>query len=58
MTISFQELNISSVLVLINGFKSLNINYCAIFLLIAGTYTPFMLVCLRGPMGWIIFRTI
>lgn len=34
------------------------LDHCAIFLLIAGTYTPFMLVCLRGPVGWTIFGTI
>jgi len=28
------------------------IDHSAIFLLIAGTYTPFMLVNLRGPWGW------
>ncbi len=27
----------------------------AIFLLIAGTYTPFTLVALHGPFGWVIF---
>ena len=27
----------------------------AIFLLIAGTYTPFTLVMLRGPLGWTMF---
>ncbi|MGQ0801379.1 MAG: PAQR family membrane homeostasis protein TrhA [Pseudomarimonas sp.] len=27
-------------------------DHCAIFLLIAGTYTPFALVGLRGPWGW------
>ncbi|MBT3241862.1 MAG: hemolysin III family protein [Bacteroidetes bacterium] len=27
----------------------------AIFLLIAGTYTPFTLVALHGPLGWVIF---
>lgn len=27
-------------------------DHCAIFLLIAGTYTPFTLVNLRGPWGW------
>ena len=27
-------------------------DHCAIYLLIAGTYTPFMLVTLQGPMGW------
>jgi hemolysin III len=30
----------------------------AIFLLIAGTYTPFTLVSLRGPLGWWLFGTI
>ncbi len=28
------------------------LDHCAIFLLIAGTYTPFTLVNLRGPWGW------
>lgn len=28
------------------------VDYAAIFLLIAGTYTPFMLTQLRNPMGW------
>ena len=28
------------------------IDHCAIYLLIAGTYTPFLLVNLRGPWGW------
>jgi hemolysin III len=30
-------------------------DYFAIFLLIAGTYTPFCLILLRGPLGWSIF---
>ena len=30
-------------------------DHCAIFLLIAGTYTPFTLVNLRGLWGWILF---
>src|SRR6056297_2132359 len=30
-------------------------DHSAIFILIAGTYTPFTLVCLRGPIGWTIF---
>ncbi len=34
------------------------IDHSAIYLLIAGTYTPFMLVNLRGPWGWSIFGTI
>jgi hemolysin III len=28
------------------------LDHCAIYLLIAGTYTPFCLVTLRGPLGW------
>lgn len=31
------------------------LDHSAIFLLIAGTYTPFMLGSLRGPLGWSIF---
>ena len=31
------------------------IDHCSIFLLIAGTYTPFTLVTLRGPLGWTLF---
>jgi hemolysin III len=31
------------------------LDHCAIFLLIAGTYTPFLLVSMRGPVGWILF---
>jgi hemolysin III len=27
-------------------------DHCAIYLLIAGTYTPFSLLTLRGPVGW------
>jgi len=30
-------------------------DHCAIYLLIAGTYTPFALVTLRGPIGWSLF---
>jgi hemolysin III len=33
-------------------------DHSAIYLLIAGTYTPFMLVTLRGPWGWSIFGVI
>lgn len=33
-------------------------DHCAIYLLIAGTYTPFALVNLRGPWGWSIFGLI
>lgn len=39
-----------------NLFQSLD--HCAIYLLIAGTYTPFLLVNLRGPTGWTLFATI
>lgn len=31
------------------------IDHSSIFLLIAGTYTPFTLISLRGPWGWSIF---
>ncbi|MEK7827033.1 MAG: hemolysin III family protein, partial [Thermodesulfobacteriota bacterium] len=34
------------------------IDHSAIFLLIAGTYTPFMLVNLRGPWGWSLFGVV
>lgn len=30
-------------------------DHAAIFLLIAGTYTPFVLTTLRGPLGWALF---
>ena len=33
-------------------------DHSAIFLLIAGTYTPFTLVSLRGPWGWWLFGVI
>ncbi len=33
-------------------------DHCSIFLLIAGTYTPYTLVSLRGPLGWTIFGII
>lgn len=31
------------------------VDHCAIYVLIAGTYTPFTLVTLRGPLGWGLF---
>jgi len=34
------------------------LDHSSIFLLIAGTYTPFMLVNLRGPWGWSLFGVI
>src|SRR3982751_2886053 len=33
-------------------------DHCAIYLLIAGTYTPFALVTLRGPWGWSLFGVV
>lgn len=33
-------------------------DHCAIYLLIAGSYTPFTLVSLRGPWGWSLFGTV
>jgi hemolysin III len=35
-----------------------NVDHCAIYLLIAGTYTPFTLVTLRGHWGWPLFVAI
>ncbi|MFA9217921.1 MAG: hemolysin III family protein [Sphingomonadaceae bacterium] len=34
------------------------VDYCAIYLLIAGSYTPFTLVSLRGPWGWSLFSVV
>ena len=34
------------------------LDHCAIYLLIAGTYTPFALVTLRGAWGWSIFGAV
>lgn len=34
------------------------LDHAAIFLLIAGTYTPFLLTHLRGPWGWTLFGVI
>lgn len=34
------------------------VDHAAIYLLIAGTYTPFLLVTIRGPWGWSLFGTI
>jgi hemolysin III len=34
------------------------LDHSAIFLLIAGTYTPFLLVNLRGPWGWTLFGVV
>ncbi|HLR17191.1 MAG TPA: hemolysin III family protein [Alcanivoracaceae bacterium] len=34
------------------------LDHCAIFILIAGTYTPFLLVNLRGTIGWLFFSIV
>jgi len=34
------------------------LDHCAIYLLIAGTYTPFALVSLRGTFGWSLFGVV
>lgn len=34
------------------------LDHCAIYLLIAGTYTPFTLISLRGGVGWPLFAAI
>jgi hemolysin III len=34
------------------------LDHSAIFLLIAGTYTPFTLTVLRGPWGWTLFASV
>ena len=34
------------------------LDHCAIYLLIAGSYTPFTLVSLRGPWGWSLFGVV
>jgi hemolysin III len=36
----------------------LRFDHAAVFLLIAGTYTPFLLAGLHGPWGWILFGVI
>ncbi|MDI5985290.1 hemolysin III family protein [Halomonas sp. M4R5S39] len=34
------------------------LDHCAIYLLIAGTYTPFLLVNMRGATGWTLFAIV
>jgi hemolysin III len=34
------------------------LDHCSIYLLIAGTYTPFTLVTLNGPWGWTLFGVV
>lgn len=34
------------------------LDHCCVFLLIAGTYTPYTLVTLRGTVGWVLFGAI
>ena len=36
----------------------LKLSRASVFLLIAGTYTPFLLVTLRGPWGWTLFGVV
>jgi len=38
--------------------KLKTLDHCAIFLLIAGTYTPLLLIELRGTLGWSIFAVV
>ncbi|RCV88893.1 PAQR family membrane homeostasis protein TrhA [Billgrantia montanilacus] len=35
-----------------------HLDHCAIYLLIAGTYTPFLLVNMRGTTGWTLFAIV
>lgn len=34
------------------------LDYAGIYLVIAGTYTPFCLITLHGPLGWALFGTV
>jgi len=34
------------------------LDHCAIYLLIAGSYTPFTLIALQGPWGWSLFAIV
>ena len=34
------------------------LDHCGVFLVVAGSYTPYTLVSLRGPLGWTIFGII
>ncbi|GEN26381.1 hemolysin III family protein [Halovibrio variabilis] len=34
------------------------LDHCSIYLLIAGTYTPFLLVNMRGTTGWVLFAVV
>jgi hemolysin III len=48
---------------LYHGVRSVNVvfrkmDHSAIYLLIAGSYTPFALVTLRGPVGWTLFGVV
>jgi hemolysin III len=38
------------------GYKNIfqSLDHCAIYLLIAGTYTPFTMITLKGGLGWIL----
>jgi hemolysin III len=39
-------------------FRMKILDHCAIFLLIAGTYTPFTIAAIRGTWGWVLFGVI
>lgn len=34
------------------------IDHCSIYLLIAGTYTPYTLIALKGAIGWVLFGVV
>ncbi len=34
------------------------LDHCSIYLLIAGTYTPYTLISLRGTLGWVLFGVV
>lgn len=34
------------------------LDHCTVYLLIAGTYTPYTLVALHGPVGWVLFGVV
>jgi len=34
------------------------LDHCAIYLLIAGTYTPFVFIVMRNPLGWALFGVV
>lgn len=54
--------SMSMVYHIVRNFKAKKIlrifDHCSIFVLIAGTYTPYLMVCMENPMRWIIFGII